>query len=270
VESTRARQILEELYRPLGAPIMLTSTTTAEIIKHAANSFLSMKISFINMVADLCEAVGADVEHVAQGLGMDPRIGPQFLSAGIGFGGYCFPKDLRAFIYLAEEHGVNFRLMKEVEEINRQRVEVFLRKLRQVLWVLNRKTVAVLGLAFKPGTDDTRESPSLRIVQALEAEGVHLRLHDPQAMQLLQKTLRPREGNLAYCATPYEAAVGAHAVLILTEWPEYRELDWKQMRSAMALPLIVDGRNLLDPAAMQVEGFEYVGIGRSAETLDAL
>jgi UDPglucose 6-dehydrogenase len=265
VESERARRIMEEFYRPLGTPIMLTGTTTAEIIKHAANSFLSMKISFINMVADLCEAVGADVEHVAEGLGMDPRIGPQFLSAGIGFGGYCFPKDLRAFIYLAEEHGVNFALLKEVEEINRQRVEIFLRKLRRVLWVLNHKTIGVLGLAFKPGTDDTRESPSLRIVQALREEGVLLRLHDPQAMRLLQTALRPKEGSFTYCETAYEAAVGAHALLILTEWPEYRELDWNCMRGAMALPLIVDGRNLLDPARIRAAGFEYVGIGRSAE-----
>lgn len=269
VESDRARTILQELYRPLKAPVILTGTTTAEIIKHAANSFLSMKISFINMVADLCESVGADVEHVAEGLGMDPRIGPGFLKPGIGFGGYCFPKDLRAFIYLAEERGVDVTLLKAVEEINRQRVDVFMKNLRRVLWVLSRKTLAVLGLAFKAGTDDTRESPSLRIVQALLEEGACLQVHDPKAMDLLSKTLHPQPGHLKYCKSPYEAAHQAHALLILTEWPEYRELEWTRLRETMALPLIVDGRNLLDPEVVRRAGFEYVGVGRGAEAADA-
>ncbi len=266
IESDRGRKILEEIYRPFKSPLLITGLTTAEIIKHAANSFLSMKISFINMVADLCDAIGADVTQVAEGLGMDARISPSFLKAGVGFGGYCFPKDLRAFIYLAQEYGVDFSLLKEVEAINDHRCEMFMRKLRKALWVLHDKTIAVLGLAFKPGTDDTRESPSLRIVNVLLQEGAALRLHDPKAMELLRNALPEEEGRLIYCESPYLAATGAQAALILTDWPEYRKLDWQKMRSAMDLPLILDGRNLLDPDTMQSAGFEYVSIGRPNAT----
>ncbi len=262
VESDRGRAILEEIYRPLPSPLVMTGLNTAEIIKHAANSFLSMKISFINMVADLCDAIGADVTQVAQGIGMDSRIGPDFLNAGIGFGGYCFPKDLRAFIYLAEEHGVDFSLLKQVEAINERRAELFLKKLRNALWVLHDKTIAVLGLSFKAGTDDTRESPSLRIVDALLKEGASLQLHDPKAMPLLRKVLPEEHGRLTYCESPYFAAAGAQALLVLTEWPEYKQLDWPKLRSLMDLPLIVDGRNLLDPEAMRRAGFEYISVGR--------
>jgi UDPglucose 6-dehydrogenase len=262
VESERARAILEEVYRPLGCPLLMTGLNTAEIVKHAANSFLSMKISFINMVADLCDALGADVTQVAEGIGMDPRIGSHFLQAGIGFGGYCFPKDLRAFIFLAEEYGVDFSLLKEAEAINERRVEVFLKKIRSALWVLQDKTIAVLGLAFKAGTDDTRESPSLRVVNALINEGAVLQVHDPKAMPLLSKVLTPREGRFQYMECPYAAAAGAQALLILTDWPEYRDLDWQRIRGEMELPLILDGRNLLDPQAMRRAGFEYVSVGR--------
>lgn len=258
----RAREILEEMYRPMAAPLLMTNRSTAEIIKHAANSFLSMKISFINMVADLCDVIGADVNQVAKGIGMDARIGPRFLDAGIGFGGYCFPKDLRAFIYLAEEYGVDFSLLKQVEAINNRRIDVFLKKVRNALWVLHDKTLGVLGLAFKAGTDDTRESPSLKIVQALLSEGVALRLHDPRAMPLLRKVL-PEQGNfLSYADSPYAAAEGAEGLLILTDWPEYKQLDWKRIHSSMNLPVIVDGRNLLDPQTMRDSGFEYHSMGR--------
>lgn len=262
IESERASEILKEIYRSVPAPLVMTGLSTAEVIKHAANSFLSMKISFVNMVADLCDAIGADITQVAEGIGLDPRIGPAFLRAGIGFGGYCFPKDLRAFIYLAEEHGVDFSLLREVEAINQRRVEVFLKKLRNALWVLHDKTIAVLGLSFKPGTDDTRESPSLRIVDALLEEGAALRLHDPKAMPLLQRVLPACEGRLTYCESAYSAASHSHALLVLTEWPEYRELDWKQIHAGMELPLIIDGRNLLNPASMRSAGFEYISIGR--------
>jgi UDPglucose 6-dehydrogenase len=262
VESARARRILEEIYRPVGAPLVMTGLSTAEIIKHAANSFLSMKISFINMVADLCEVIGADVTQVAKGIGMDPRIGSGFLQAGIGFGGYCFPKDLRAFIYLAEEYGVDFSLLKQVEAINDRRVELFVKKVRKALWVLHDKTIGVLGLSFKAGTDDTRESPSLRIVEALRNEGAGLRLHDPKAMPLLRKVFPESEGRLTYCNSAYHAAKGAQALLILTDWPQYRQLDWRKIRPLMDLPLVIDGRNLLDPTAMQRAGFEYISIGR--------
>ncbi|HVI78118.1 MAG TPA: nucleotide sugar dehydrogenase, partial [Candidatus Acidoferrum sp.] len=254
--------ILEEIYRPLPAPLVMTGLSTAEIIKHAANSFLSMKISFINMVSDLCDAIGADVTQVARGIGMDSRIGSDFLQAGIGFGGYCFPKDLRAFIYLAEEHGVDFSLLKQVEAINERRTELFIKKLRNALWVLHDKTIAVLGLAFKAGTDDTRESPSLRIVDALLKEGASLQLHDPKAMPLLRKVLPSQEGRLTYCDSPYCAAAGAQALLVLTEWPEYKQLEWAKLRNLMELPLVVDGRNLLDPEVLQRAGFEYISVGR--------
>lgn len=262
VDSDRARSILKEIYGPLASPLLMTGTSTAEIIKHAANSFLSMKISFINMVADLCDAIGADVTQVARGIGMDARIGPDFLQAGIGFGGYCFPKDLRAFIYLAEEHGVDFSLLKQVEAVNERRAELFVKRVRNALWVLHDKTIAVLGLAFKAGTDDTRESPSLRIVDALQKEGAALRLHDPKAMPLLKNVLPEQQGRLSYCESPYAAAVGAQALLILTEWAEYTQLDWPRIREAMDLPLVIDGRNLLDPQIMRQQGFEYISIGR--------
>jgi UDPglucose 6-dehydrogenase len=261
VDSQRAREVLEEIYRPINCPVLITGLSTAEITKHAANSFLSMKISFINMVADLCDAVGADVTQVAKGIGMDPRISPRFLDAGIGFGGYCFPKDLRAFIYLAEEYGVDFSLLKQVEAINNRRVERFVKKVSEALWVLHDKSIGVLGLSFKAGTDDTRESPSLRIVDALRQKGAVLRLHDPRAMPLLRKVL-PEGENLLYAESPYVAATGAEALLILTDWPEYKALDWKKINSVMQLPVIVDGRNVLDPQSMLNEGFEYHSIGR--------
>jgi UDPglucose 6-dehydrogenase len=262
VDSALARRILEEIYRPLRSPLLMTGLSTAEIIKHAANSFLSMKISFINMVADLCDAIGADVTQVAEGIGMDPRIGSAFLQAGIGFGGYCFPKDLRAFIYLAEEHGVDVSLLKQVEMINERRVEMFLKKMRKALWVLHDKTIAVLGLSFKAGTDDTRESPSVRIVDALLKEGASLRVHDPKAMPLLQRVLTPEQGRLTYCDSAFAAAKQAHALLVLTDWPDYKQLDWVCVRREMALPLILDGRNLLDPETIRNAGFEYMSIGR--------
>lgn len=263
VESERARRILQEVYRALPSRLLITGTSTAEIIKHAANSFLSMKISFINMVADLCDAIGADVSQVAEGIGADPRIGSAFLQAGIGFGGYCFPKDLRAFIYLAEEYGIDFSLLKQVEAINERRTELFVKKLRNALWVLHDKTIAVLGLAFKAGTDDTRESPSLRIVNALRKEGATLRLHDPKAMPLLQKVLVAGQ-KLTFCESPYAAAANAQALLILTDWGEYKLLDWARLRELMELPLIVDGRNVLDPDTIREAGFEYISIGRPA------
>jgi UDPglucose 6-dehydrogenase len=262
VESERARAILEELYRPLSSTVLMTETTTAELIKHAANSFLAMKISFINMVADLCELVGADVSKVASGIGMDPRIGRQFLNPGIGFGGYCFPKDLRAFIHLAEEYGVDFSLLKEVENINTRRIDAFLKKVRQALWVLQDKTIAVLGLAFKPHTDDTREAPGMKIIKALLEEGARVRLHDPQAMPLMKVSFLEDGEKVTYCDDPYTAAQHAHALLVFTEWPEYKQLDLTRLRDCMDVPVVIDGRNIFDPKTMQQLGFEYMSIGR--------
>jgi UDPglucose 6-dehydrogenase len=262
VETERARKILTSLYTPLQRPIVVTDISTAELIKHAANAFLSTKISFINMVSDLCEKVGADVTAVTRGIGLDSRIGPQFLDAGIGYGGYCFPKDVRAFIYLAQEHGVDFSLLQEVERVNQRRIEIFVRKVRRALWILRGKTLGVLGLAFKPETDDIRESVSLRIVRALLEEGSILRLYDPQAMPNAKKELPETPGQIIYCTSAHEAARGAQALLLLTEWEEFRQLDLLQLRDLMEVPVLVDGRNLFDPDTVRKAGFEYVSMGR--------
>ena len=251
VDSDRARAILTNLYQPLQRPIVITDTSTAELIKHAANAFLSMKISFINMVSDLCEKVGADVTAVTRGIGLDSRIGPQFLDAGIGYGGYCFPKDLRAFIHLADEHGVDFALLQEVERVNQSRVDIFIRKVRQVLWNLRGKTLGVLGLAFKAGTDDTREAVSLKIIQALLDQGSILRLYDPKAMPNTQEVFPTSTERITYCSSAMEAAQGAQALLVLTEWEEFRQLDLAGLREVMEVPILVDGRNLFDPATVR-------------------
>lgn len=262
VESDRARQLLEDIYRPLKRPIVVTDLSTAELIKHAANAFLSTKISFINMVSDVCEAVGADVVRVAEGIGMDSRIGPQFLKAGIGFGGSCFPKDVRAFIHLAETHGQDVSLMHEVERINHRRVELFLKKIRKSLWVLRGKTLAVLGLSFKPLTDDIREAPALKMIGSLLEDGANLRLYCPQGMPNTRAVFPQEKGKLAYCKSAYEAARGAHAVLMLTEWDEFRDLDLPRLRDLMEVPIMIDGRNLYDPAQARKSGFEYYCMGR--------
>jgi UDPglucose 6-dehydrogenase len=262
VESDQARELLEEIYRPLGCPIVVTDLATAELIKHSANAFLSTKISFINMISDICEAVGADVQKVADGIGLDPRIGRQFLNAGIGFGGYCFPKDLRALIYLAQEHGVPCGILSAVEDVNLRRIEVFLEKLRHALWVLRGKTIAVLGLAFKPLTDDIREAPAVRVVEELLKEGAKVRVYDPEAMPNARHVLPEEPGRVEYCRTAYDAAEGAHALLVVTEWDDFRKLDWTRVHNAMEVPVLVDGRNLLDSAEMQELGFEYSSMGR--------
>jgi UDPglucose 6-dehydrogenase len=264
VESERAREILTKLYSPLQRPIVVTDTSTSELIKHAANAFLSMKISFINMVSDLCEKVGADVGGVARGIGLDSRIGPQFLDAGIGYGGYCFPKDIRAFVHLAEEQGVDFSLLREVERINERRVDVFIRKVRRALWNLSGKTLGILGLAFKAGTDDIREAVSLKIIKALLDEGSILRLYDPEAMPNTRHVFPVSMDGLTYCESAYEAARGAQALLIVTEWEEFRQLDLLQVRGLMEVPVLVDGRNLFDPDVVRKAGFEYVSVGREA------
>jgi UDPglucose 6-dehydrogenase len=261
-ESHKAQALLEAVYRPLKCPVVVTDLTTAELIKHAANAFLSTKISFINMVADICEKVGADVVNVARGIGLDPRIGTGFLNAGIGFGGYCFPKDLRAFACLAEEHGVDSSLLRDVERINQRRIEVFLKKIRKALWVVQGKTIGVLGLAFKPRTDDIREAPALKIIDALLKQGASVRLYDPEAMPNAQQVLPEVEGRVAYSRTAYEACTGAHALLLLTEWNEFRELDLRRMHDLMEVPVLVDGRNLYDPTMARKAGFEYHSMGR--------
>ena len=261
-DSERARAMLRELYRGVDCPIVVSDVTTAELIKHAANAFLSTKISFANMVADVCDAVGADVSRVAEGLGLDPRIAPGFLQAGIGFGGYCFPKDLRAFAHLADQHGVDCSLLRAVERINLTRVDAFMRKLRDALWMVNGKTLGVLGLAFKPNTDDIREAPSLKVIDALLKEGAKLRLHDPWAMPAVRALYPAEAGRVTYCESPYDVAQGAEALLLLTEWEQYKELDLGRLRDAMEVPVLIDGRNLFDPEKVRDAGFTYAGMGR--------
>lgn len=262
VESERAKEWLLELYKPLNAPIVVTDVNTSELIKHAANSFLALKISFINMISDLCEAVGADVTEVAKGIGLDPRIGPHFLQAGIGYGGYCLPKDLKAFIHIAEEHRVDFSLLREVERINEARIDKFVRKVQQALWVLKDKALAIWGLSFKPNTDDIREAPSLKVIRRLLNEGAKLRLYDPAAMENFKVVFPEDPPNLVYCPNALEAAKGTHAILLLTEWDEFRRVNWAKVKEVVALPIVVDGRNCLDPKVLREKGFEYYGMGR--------
>jgi UDPglucose 6-dehydrogenase len=260
VESERARRIMEELYKDFKCPIIFTDPTTSELIKHASNSFLAMKISYINMVADLCEKVGADVRLVAEGMGYDKRIGREFLRAGIGWGGSCFPKDIKAFIKMAKDHGVDFSLLEEVDKINQRRAVQFVEKVRSVLWSLKDKTLAVWGLSFKPNTDDIREAPSLRLVPMLLKEGARLKLYDPKAMENFKK-LYPPGKDLDYAPDMYSAVEGASALLIFTEWEEFQRADLNRVKELMELPIIIDGRNIYEPKVVRGLGFEYYGVG---------
>ncbi|MGA8014279.1 MAG: UDP-glucose/GDP-mannose dehydrogenase family protein [Candidatus Acidiferrales bacterium] len=276
VDDEKAEQQLKEIYRPVleqkfkcpvhspacpagPAPAWLVTTiNSAELIKHASNSFLALKISYANMVSDLAEKLGADIGEVVRAMGMDPRIGPSFLSAGLGFGGFCLPKDLQAFVHLAERSGVDFTMLREVEKINKHRIDQFYLKLRSALWVVRGKQLAVLGLAFKPNTDDVRFAPAIDLVNYLLAEGARIRAYDPEAMEKARAILPQIE----YAKSPYEAAKDAEALLIATEWDEFRKLDWDKIRDVMTRPLIVDGRNLLSPKEMKDRGFEYRSFGR--------
>lgn len=241
-------------------PIIVTSTKSAELIKHASNAFLATKISFINAVANLCEAVGANVEQVCEGIGADSRIGRRFLNPGIGYGGSCFPKDLLAFQAVARECGYDFGLLEEVIRINNEQQQRFLRKVRSVLWTLRGKKLAVLGLAFKGGTDDVRESPAISFVHKLLKEGCEVRAYDPAAMEKAREILTASA--ISYARDPYEAAVGADALLLLTDWKEFAELDLDRLREQLAYPIVIDGRNLFDPQVMAEHGFIYSSIGR--------
>ena len=244
---------------PLDPPqFLVTNINSAELIKHASNSFLALKISYANAVSDLCELLGANVEEVMRAMGLDARIGPQFLAAGLGFGGSCLPKDVQAFIRLAEQAGMDFALLKEAERINRQRIQHFVDKVRRALWVIKDKKIGVLGLAFKPNTDDIRSSPPVNLVRQLIAEGAQVSAYDPAAMERTREILP----EVRYGKDAYEAASGVDALLIATEWQEFFALDWERIYSSMARPLVLDGRNLLDPDLMVKWGFEYHSFGR--------
>ncbi len=257
VSSERAIPAMKEIYEPFHAPIMFTDLNSAELIKHAANSFLALKISYINAVAAICEASGANVERVADGMGADKRIGRAFLNAGVGYGGSCFPKDISAFIRISRELGYPFHLLEEVEKINANQKERFLKKIREALWVLRQKKIGVLGLAFKGNTDDVRSSVAIAVVQQLIAEGAEIRAYDPKAMDKA-KALVPQA---IMVEKPEQVAEGADALLVLTEWNEFKSLPWPALKKSMLSPLLFDGRNLLDPQEMRAAGFTYTGIG---------
>jgi UDPglucose 6-dehydrogenase len=285
-DSERCAAVLREIYAPLTdgsyyqrpdaiprpdraqvrPPLIVTSTKSAELIKHACNAFLAMKISFINAVASLCESVGADVQQVCQGIGSDSRIGPKFLNPGIGYGGSCFPKDLKAFRAVAREAGYEFRLLDEIMHINEEQRRRFLRKVRGALWTLRGKRLAVLGLAFKGGTDDIRESPAMMLVQTLLEEGCQISAYDPAAAERAREVLG---SSVQYADSAYEAARGADALLVLTEWDEFAALDLARLRRELKYPIVIDGRNLYDAATMAAEGFAYYSVGRPAVTHEA-
>jgi UDPglucose 6-dehydrogenase len=258
VRSQRPVQAMREVYSPFKAPIIVTDINSAELIKHASNSFLALKISYINAISVVCEATGANVQEVANGMGMDDRIGRRFLNASLGFGGSCFPKDLSAFIKIAEQVGYNFGLLKEVQNINSDQMNRFLKKITDTLWVLKDKKIGVLGLAFKQNTDDVRMSPAIDLCLKLQKEGAALRVHDPKAMEKAAGLLK----DVTFVQDMNEVADGCDALIIATEWDEFKKLDLERARKSMTHPILFDGRNLFEPAQMEALGFIYKSIGR--------
>ncbi len=258
VRSQRPVPAMRGIYAPFNAPIIFTDINSAELIKHAANSFLALKISYINALSVICEATGANVREVANGMGMDARIGRRFLDAGLGFGGSCFPKDLSAFIKISEQLGYDFRLLKEVQRINAEQMERFVKKISDTLWVLKDKKIGVLGLAFKQNTDDVRLSPAIELCQRLQKEGAVLRVHDPRAMEKARSVL----AGVTYVDDLNEVAEGCDALVVATEWPEFKKLDLERARKGLTHPILFDGRNLFDPEEMEKLGFIYKSVGR--------
>ena len=276
VENEKSAATMREIYQPIlerkfhcpvhggtcpkgtTGELLVTTINSAELIKHASNSFLALKISYANVISDLCERIGADVEEVTRAMGLDPRIGTLFLKAGLGFGGFCFPKDIQAFIHLAASVGVDFDMLKAAERVNKQRIDRFFEKIHKALWVIKGKKVAVLGLAFKANTDDIRFAPALEVIRKLLEEGAEVHASDPQA---IPKTKAALPG-VSYHENPYEALKGADAALICTEWKAFRTLDWERAGQSMARRLVIDGRNLYAPKRMQELGFDYYSFGR--------
>jgi len=258
VRSQRPVQAMKEIYAPFNAPVIVTDINSAELIKHAANSFLALKISYINAISILCEASGANVQEVANGMGMDARIGRRFLDASLGFGGSCFPKDLSAFIKISEQLGYDFQLLKQVQRINSDQMERFLKKIAETLWVLKDKRIGVLGLAFKQNTDDVRMSPAMELCLRLKKEGAILRVHDPKAMDKAKAVLK----DVTYVEDMNEVAEGCDALVVATEWPDFKNLDLERARKVMSHPILFDGRNLFEAKQMEDLGFIYKSIGR--------
>ncbi len=258
VESSKARRIMSSLYQPLNRPILFTNIKSAELIKHASNAFLATKISFINAISRICDKVGADVEEVAQGMGLDSRIGRHFLRAGIGYGGSCFPKDLEAFISIAEKIGYDFQILKAVRNTNEEQKKFVLQKIKDELWIVKDKTIAVLGLAFKPDTDDLRNAPSVDLVNSLLQDGARVRVYDPKAMSRAKDLLQ----NAVFCKDLYHASKGADCLIVATEWNEFKELDFVKLKKMLRRPLLVDARNIYDPRPLRKLGFSYIGVGK--------
>jgi UDPglucose 6-dehydrogenase len=281
--SDRAAEVLQRIYGPLThgtyygqagalqgmcsaaqpARLLVTSAQSAEIIKHASNAFLALKISFINAVANLAEAVDADIEHIAEGMGLDSRIGPKFLRAGLGYGGSCFPKDVAAFHWVAQQHGVNFQLLQEIRSINETQRNIFFNKVLSALWTLRGKKLAALGLAFKGDTDDIRDSPAIEVIKKLLEAGAAVTAYDPAANERAKAVL-PATGKMRYADSLYEAAKDADAVLILTDWKEFGSIDLVKLNREVRFPIVIDGRNLYAPDYMHEHGFTYVSVGRPA------
>lgn len=260
-DNDRAREKLRELYQDFKCPVLFTDIPTAELIKHASNAFLAMKISFINLVADICEKVGANIKQVAFGLGYDKRIGREFLNAGAGYGGSCFPKDLKAFSAMADALGINTTLLKEVDRINEKRICLIVEKIEDALWVCKNKNIAVLGLAFKSNTDDVRESPGIKLIKELINRGGIISCYDPKAMDNARSELSGAKGLVTFAENPYDAARMTDAVVFMTEWPEFARMDFQKLRETMRTPVIIDARNMLVPNEVVKYGFWYKGIG---------
>ena len=276
VENEKCAASMREIYNPIlqkkfhcpvhggkcpdgaSGELLITTISSAELIKHASNSFLALKISYANVISDLCERIGADVEEVTHAMGLDPRIGTQFLKAGLGFGGFCFPKDIQAFIHLSSQMGVEFDMLKAAEHVNKQRIDRFFEKVHKALWVVKGKKVAVLGLAFKANTDDIRFAPALDVIRRLLAEGAEVHASDPEAIS----RTKPLLPSVKYHEDPYEALKGVDAALVCTEWQIFRNLDWEKAGHTMARRLVIDGRNLYSPKKMQELGFDYYSFGR--------
>ncbi len=259
VENERAAKIMREIYAPVKAPFIETNINSAELIKHASNSFLAMKISFANSLARICELSNANIDQVTYGMGLDKRIGRSFLNAGIGYGGSCFPKDVSAFITIAEDLGYKFDLLKEVEKINSEMRELFIQKIEQALWVTKGKTIALWGLAFKADTDDMRNAPSITIIERLHKDGAIIQAYDPQARHTAKVVLGDK---VEYMSSKEAALKGADALVIVTEWEEFKNPDWELVRKSLANPIIIDGRNMFDPKDMEKRGFVYHSVGR--------
>jgi UDPglucose 6-dehydrogenase len=259
--SEQAMAIMKDLYSPLyliEAPFVITNIETAEMIKYASNAFLATKVSFINEIANICEKVGADVNIVAKGMGLDQRIGSKFLHAGPGYGGSCFPKDTLGIAKIAEKYGYRFEIVRSVMKVNEKQKERMVAKVKEALGNLKGKTIAVLGLSFKPNTDDMREAPSLKIISSLQREGAKIRAYDPKAMEVARKIFKKIE----YGKDPYDVAKGSDALLIITEWNQFRNLDLKRLQKIMKSPVFLDFRNIYEPAKMREMGFKYFAVGR--------